>query len=89
MQVLAPNDVQFALTPEDKEEVVINTTSPLSEAVCIDTPAFVGVAISFVMILVSLICSAFYHLSSAQSPLSKTNVSPWTDKSVRSKKKEG
>ena len=51
-QVLAPNDVQFALTESDKEEVVINTSTSISEAVCIDTPAFVGVAISFVMILV-------------------------------------
>ncbi len=61
IQVLAPNDVQFALTSEDREEVVISsgagatTTSSLlsGEAVCIDTPAFVGVTISFLMILVS------------------------------------
>ena len=59
IQVLAPNDVQFALTSEDREEVVISsgatTTSALlsGEAVCIDTPAFVGVTISFLMILVS------------------------------------
>ena len=49
--MIAPNDVQFALSPSDKEEVVMN--QPLfSEAVCIDTPAFVGVTISFLMILI-------------------------------------
>lgn len=58
IQVIAPNDVQFALTSEDKEEVVINSGSSssssllLQEAVCIDTPAFVGVTISFLMILI-------------------------------------
>ena len=50
--MIAPNDVQFALTSEDKEEVVINESRPLGQAVCIDTPAFVGVTISFLMILI-------------------------------------
>ncbi len=61
IQVIAPNDVQFALTSEDKEEVVINAGSLLAnEAVCIDTPAFVGVTISFLMIfIVALITIVF------------------------------
>eukprot|EP00094_Tigriopus_californicus_P013781 TCALIF_13336-PA protein Name:"Similar to cut-1 Cuticlin-1 (Caenorhabditis elegans)" AED:0.08 eAED:0.08 QI:0/0.75/0.55/0.88/1/1/9/0/640 len=55
IRVLAPNDVQFSLPldSEDQDEVVINTDSPFfNEAVCIDTPAFIGVTISFLMILI-------------------------------------
>ena len=61
IQVIAPNDVQFTLNTreggggEEEKEVVINSESILgasSEAVCIDTAAFVGVTISFLMILI-------------------------------------
>lgn len=51
-QVIAPNDVQFALTSQDKEEVVVNSLGLTAETVCIDTPAFVGVTISFLMLLI-------------------------------------
>jgi len=50
IRVVSPTDVQFKLDTEDKEEVVINMTSP--EALCLDTAAFVGVTISFIMLLV-------------------------------------
>jgi len=50
IRVVSPTDVQFQLDTDDKEEVVINMTSP--EALCIDTAAFVGVTISFLMLLV-------------------------------------
>lgn len=50
IRVVSPTDVQFQLDTEDKEEVVINMTSP--EALCLDTAAFVGVTISFLMLLV-------------------------------------
>ena len=51
------------MTSEDKEEVVINETKSLSQAVCIDTPAFVGVTISFLMILIiALITIVFLWL---------------------------
>lgn len=50
IRVVSPTDVQFKLDREDKEEVVVNITS--SEALCIDTAAFVGVTISFLMLLV-------------------------------------
>merc|ERR1719400_1155541 len=49
IRVVSPTDVQFKLDTEDKEEV-INMTSP--EALCLDTAAFVGVTISFIMLLV-------------------------------------
>lgn len=80
IQVLAPNDVQFALTGEDKEEVVINTTSGLSQSVCIDTPAFVGVTVSFLMILIiALITIVFLwmrikSLDSVKKKKSKTTT---------------
>ena len=60
-QVLAPNDVQFELstTPESSsvtstEEVIIDATglAGLSEAVCIHTPAFIGITITLLMILI-------------------------------------
>jgi len=50
IRVVSPTDVQFKLDTEDKEEVIINMTSP--EALCIDTAAFVGVTISFLMLLI-------------------------------------
>lgn len=41
------------MNTQDKEEVVINSSLlEAQEAVCIDTPAFVGVTISFLMILI-------------------------------------
>lgn len=66
IQVIAPNDVQFTLNTREeegrggggageKEEIVISSESIIdasSEAVCIDTAAFVGVTISFLMILI-------------------------------------
>ena len=67
IQVIAPNDVQFTLnTREEKGEaeepdsevtVVSSSNSDTfidadREAVCIDTAAFVGVTISFLMILI-------------------------------------
>jgi len=50
IRVVSPTDVQFKLDDQDKEEVVVNLTSP--EALCLDTAAFVGVTISFLMLLV-------------------------------------
>ena len=48
---MAPNDVQFALSSEDeKEEVVINANS-LNNSLCVDTAAFVGVTVTFLLIV--------------------------------------
>lgn len=52
IRVVAPTDVQFKLTEDDKEEVVINTSTASLEALCIDTAAFVGVTITFLMLLI-------------------------------------
>jgi len=52
IRVVAPSDVQFQLTEEGGEEVVINTNSVPAESLCIDTAAFVGVTITFIMILI-------------------------------------
>jgi len=52
IRVVAPTDVQFKLTEDDKEEVVINTSMAGLEALCIDTAAFVGVTITFLMLLI-------------------------------------
>ena len=64
IQVIAPNDVQFTLNTreeegggkEDREVTVVSSSEGVfdasSEAVCIDTAAFVGVTISFLMILI-------------------------------------
>jgi len=52
IRVVAPTDVQFKLTEDDKEEVVINTSAASLEALCIDTAAFVGVTITFLMLLI-------------------------------------
>jgi len=52
IRVVAPTDVQFKLTEDDKEEVVINTSTAGLEALCIDTAAFVGVTITFLMLLI-------------------------------------
>jgi RsiW-degrading membrane proteinase PrsW (M82 family) len=59
-QVLAPNDVQFALSSEDeKEEVVINANS-VSNSLCVDTAAFVGVTVTFLMILIVALITIFF-----------------------------
>jgi len=52
IRVVAPTDVQFKLTDDDKEEVVINLSELSPEALCIDTAAFVGVTITFIMLLI-------------------------------------
>jgi len=58
-KVLAPNDVQFSLSTEDKEEVVINTNS-LNNSLCIDTSAFIGVTVTFLMILIVALITIFF-----------------------------
>jgi len=66
IRVVAPSDVQFQLSDdESKEEVVINTNSSAlaAESLCIDTAAFVGVTIAFIMLLiVALITIVFLWL---------------------------
>ena len=67
IQVIAPNDVQFTLntreekgktdTDSERDDVTVVGSSDTfidadREAVCIDTAAFVGVTISFLMILI-------------------------------------
>ena len=52
IRVVAPSDVQFQLSAEGQEEVVINTNSVPTESLCLDTAAFVGVTISFLMLLI-------------------------------------
>lgn len=52
IRVVAPSDVQFQLDDEGNEEVVINTNSVPAESLCIDTAAFVGVTITFLMLLI-------------------------------------
>jgi len=57
---LAPNDVQFSLSSEDeKEEVVINANS-LNNSLCVDTAAFVGVTVTFLMILIVALITIFF-----------------------------
>lgn len=57
---MAPNDVQFALSSEDeKEEVVINANS-LNNSLCVDTAAFVGVTVTFLMILIVALITIFF-----------------------------
>ena len=59
-QVLAPNDVQFSLTEEETEkEVVINANS-LTNSLCVDTAAFVGVTVTFLMILIVALITIFF-----------------------------
>jgi hypothetical protein len=58
-QVLAPNDVQFSLPSEDEKEVVINANS-LSNSLCVDTAAFVGVTVTFLMILIVALITIFF-----------------------------
>ena len=71
-QVLAPNDVQFALpltnegtesqTPEEDPTIVIQSNT-FDTQTCVDTSAFVGVTITFLMILiVALITILFLWL---------------------------
>lgn len=74
--MLAPNDVQFALpftTPDGRsadgenlnqqQEVVIHSNAYDSSALCVDTSAFVGVTVTFIMILVvALITIVFLWL---------------------------
>ena len=52
IRVVAPSDVQFQLNEQGQEEVVINTNSVPAESLCIDTAAFVGVTITFIMLLI-------------------------------------
>ena len=55
-QVLAPNDVQFSLPlnnlENEAEEVVISYDAQDNSSLCVDTSAFVGVTVAFIMILV-------------------------------------
>ena len=55
-QVLAPNDVQFSLPLTNEasstEDVVINYDAQDNSSLCVDTSAFVGVTVAFIMILV-------------------------------------
>lgn len=60
IRVVAPTDVQFKLTDDDKEEVVINLSNAGLEALCIDTAAFVGVTISFIMLLVICVITIIF-----------------------------
>jgi len=56
IQVLAPNDVQFSLPlnnlENEAEEVVISYDAQDNSSLCVDTSAFVGVTVAFIMILV-------------------------------------
>ena len=56
LQVLAPNDVQFSLPlnnlENEAEEVVISYDAQDNSSLCVDTSAFVGVTVAFIMILV-------------------------------------
>jgi len=52
IRVVSPSDVQFKLAEDDKEEVVINLNSVPAESLCLDTAAFVGVTITFLMLLI-------------------------------------
>jgi len=52
IRVVSPSDVQFKLAEDDKEEVVINLNSVPSESLCLDTAMFVGVTITFLMLLI-------------------------------------
>eukprot|EP00096_Caligus_rogercresseyi_P002568 TRINITY_DN1474_c2_g1_i1.p1 TRINITY_DN1474_c2_g1~~TRINITY_DN1474_c2_g1_i1.p1 ORF type:complete len:574 (-),score=166.47 TRINITY_DN1474_c2_g1_i1:379-2100(-) len=55
IRVVAPSDVQFQLSAEDKEEVVLSSSSsnlPERDVLCIYTAAFVASTIAFLMILV-------------------------------------
>ena len=51
VQVVSPSDVQFKLAEDDKEEVVINLNS-VPESLCLNTAAFIGVTVTFVMLLI-------------------------------------
>merc|ERR1712223_2084493 len=51
IQVVSPSDVQFKLAEDDKEEVVINLNS-VPESLCLNTAAFIGVTVTFVMLLI-------------------------------------
>ena len=50
-QVVSPSDVQFKLAEDDKDEVVINLNS-VPESLCLNTAAFIGVTVTFVMLLI-------------------------------------
>ena len=52
IRVVSPSDVQFQLNEDGKEEVVINTNSVPTEALCVDTSAFVGATITLLMLLI-------------------------------------
>ena len=53
---MAPNDVQFSLPlnnlENEAEEVVISYDAQDNSSLCVDTSAFVGVTVAFIMILV-------------------------------------
>ena len=51
LQVVSPSDVQFKLAEDDKDEVVINLNS-VPESLCLNTAAFIGVTVTFVMLLI-------------------------------------
>jgi len=51
IQVVSPTDVQFKLTEDDKDEVVINLNS-VPESLCLNTAAFIGVTVTFLMLLI-------------------------------------
>ena len=51
IQVVSPSDVQFKLAEDDKDEVVINLNS-VPESLCLNTAAFIGVTVTFVMLLI-------------------------------------
>merc|ERR1719270_593107 len=51
IQVVSPTDVQFKLAEDDKDEVVINLNS-VPESLCLNTAAFIGVTVTFVMLLI-------------------------------------
>lgn len=60
IRVVSPSDVQFQLNGAGEEEVVINTNSVPTESLCIDTAAFVGVTITFIMLLVVAIITIVF-----------------------------
>lgn len=60
LKVLAPNDVQFNLSPEDKEEVVINGNNLTNKSLCVETSAFIGVTVTFIMMITVAIITILF-----------------------------
>jgi len=60
IRVVSPSDVQFKLAEDDKEEVVINLNSVPGESLCLDTAAFVGVTITFLMMLIVAVITIIF-----------------------------